>query len=76
MYVTVDRGVRISTSTPKMAWDLDALRLAAGNLFSPLPDGRLLFIQKGPSEDDITSYDVVLNFSSQLTGRATGGRRR
>jgi hypothetical protein len=38
-----------------------------------LPDGRLLAIQLGPEEGDVTRFDVVLNSLDELRG---GARRR
>jgi serine/threonine protein kinase len=34
-----------------------------------LPDGRLLFIQRGEGEDDITQYNVVLNWFTELRSK-------
>jgi hypothetical protein len=36
-----------------------------------MPDGRLLAIQRGEGEDDITVFNVVLNWLDELRARAT-----
>jgi hypothetical protein len=36
-----------------------------------MPDGRLLAIQKGEGEGDITDFSVVLNWLDELRARMT-----
>jgi len=36
-----------------------------------MPDGSLLAIRKGEGEDDITSFNVVLNWFDELRARMT-----
>ncbi len=73
MSVTVEDGARLSASAPTVAWDMDALRIPNqqfSTLLDLLPDGRLLAIQKGEGEDEITRFDVALNFDQEIRGKA------
>jgi hypothetical protein len=36
-----------------------------------MPDGRLLAIQKGEGEDDITDFNVVLHWLDELRSRVS-----
>ena len=56
----------LSVSAPTLAYDLRKLRLSNWDL---LPDGRLFGIQKGAGEDDIASFNIVLNWFSELRTR-------
>ena len=58
----------LSASAPVLAYDLKAFRVNP-NEWDVLPDGRLLAIQKGEGEDDITSFNVVLNWIDELRAR-------
>ena len=66
--VSIIRKPELSVSAPSLAWDLDALRIA-NPLFAILPDGRLLGIQKAENEDEITRFDITLNFFEELKQR-------
>jgi hypothetical protein len=68
MSVSVERSPRLTASAPVLAWDLDALRVAE-DLCAVLPDGRLLAIRKGQEEDEITRFDVALNFLEELKAK-------
>jgi serine/threonine-protein kinase len=72
--VALSTQPRLAASEPKPLWDLDQLRIVAP-LFDVLPDGRLIGIRRGEGEDDITRYDVVLNFTQELTRRVHAARR-
>jgi len=65
-----------SVGRPSALWNLDRLRLADGRALDILPDGRLLLAQKGEEEDQITSYQVVLNFFDELRKRTKEARSR
>ncbi|HEY3157230.1 MAG TPA: hypothetical protein VGK76_11490 [Candidatus Eisenbacteria bacterium] len=67
--VSIATKPELTASAPSFAWDLDALRIAADNLFDILPDGSLLGIQKAESEDEITRFDITLNFFEELKQR-------
>jgi eukaryotic-like serine/threonine-protein kinase len=78
MSVSLAVQPELSASPPRLAWDLDAWHVGTSQLFGQrlidvLPDGRLLAIQEGPGEGDLTRLDVVLNFLDELRG---GARRR
>jgi hypothetical protein len=68
MSVSIERSPRITATAPALVWDRDALRVAE-DLCDILPDGRLLAIRKGQDEDEITRYDVALNFLEELKGK-------
>ena len=53
-----------------MAYDLKRLRVNP-NEWDVMPDGRLLAIQKGEGERDITDFNVVLNWIDELRARVT-----
>ena len=56
----------LSVSAPTVAYDLRKLRLSNWDL---LPDGKLFGIQKGAGEDDVASFNIVLNWFTELRGR-------
>ena len=76
--VAISTAPRLSASAPEIAWDLDALA-AAGDLgdglIDLLPDGKLLVIQKGEGEDEITHYDVALNSFEMLRAKMRKGSK-
>jgi len=74
MSVDVTTAPRFSVSTPAVAFDLGAYRVAE-NLYDILPDGRMVAIQKAPGEDDITRSDLTLNFFDELKEMLTAARR-
>jgi len=57
----ITSGARLSASSPKTLWNYRDLRLTDG-IGSPLPDGRLVGIRRGESEEDISRMDIVLGF--------------
>jgi Tol biopolymer transport system component len=79
MSVAVAVKPALSASTPVVAQDFKKLRVNS-NEWDILPDGRLLAIQRGEGEDDVTHFNVVLNWSSELRERmakaAAAGRGR
>jgi len=67
---------RAAVSSTTVVWDLDSLRVPA-DLYDVLPDGRLVAVQKAAGEDEITRFDITLNFFEDLKAkmRARGERR-
>jgi hypothetical protein len=61
MVATVETTPTLRVGAPTVAWDLEALRIM-GDAWDILPDGRLVGVQKSADEDDITSYNLVLNW--------------
>jgi hypothetical protein len=70
MSVTISLTPGLSASTPVAVYDLKKM-LVRQSEWDILPDGRLLAIQKGPGEDDITSFNVVLNWFDEVRARMT-----
>jgi len=62
-FATITRAPRLTASPSELAWDLEALRVA---VYDILPDERLIAIQRADSEDEITMFDITLNFSEEL----------
>jgi serine/threonine-protein kinase len=65
MSVTIDTKPTLSASTPVLAYDLAKLRVNP-NSWDILPDGSLLAIQRGQGEDEVTQYNIVLNWLNEL----------
>jgi len=70
MSVAISVTPKLAASAPVEAFDLKKLRVNAGE-WDIMPDGRLLAIQKGEGEDEITSFSVVLNWVDELRARMT-----
>ena len=68
MSVDISVTPKLTASAPVVAYDLRKLRVNP-NEWDVMPDGRLLAIQKGEGEDDITDFNVVLNWSDELRAR-------
>jgi serine/threonine-protein kinase len=68
MSVTIATGSALSASAPVVAFDLKKLRLGERE-WDIMPDGKLLAIQKGEGEDDITAFNVVLNWFDELRAK-------
>jgi serine/threonine-protein kinase len=68
MSVTIDTKPTLSASTPVLAYDLAKLRVNP-NSWDILPDGRLLAIQRGQGEDEVTQFNIVLNWFNELRQR-------
>lgn len=58
----------LASTQPTQLWDLEALKVAS-NLLDLLPDRRVVAIQKGDEEDDLTHFDITLNFFDELKAR-------
>jgi hypothetical protein len=67
MSVVVDRSPSLRASTPALAFDLRALRLDP-HVWAILPGDRLVGIQRGAGEDEVTSS------SSSCTGSTPSAR--
>jgi len=63
MKVVVSLGPRLSVSAPVEVADLGKQRVA---MWSVLPDGRFFVGLKNENEDEITRYDLVLNWTELL----------
>jgi serine/threonine-protein kinase len=70
MSVDIAATPKLTASAPVVAYDLKKLRVSELE-WDIMPDGRLLAIQKGEGEDDITDFNVVLNWSDELRTRMT-----
>ena len=68
MSVQVAAASQLQASPAAELWDLDALRIPAASyrLFDILPDGQLLMVQRGEGEDELTRFDIVLNFFDEV----------
>ena len=74
MSVSIATKPELTASAPSVAWDLDALRIA-DPLFAILPDGKLLGIRKAENEDEITRFDITLNFFEELKQRFAAAKK-
>jgi Tol biopolymer transport system component len=70
MSVDISVTPKLTASAPVLAYDLKKLRVNPIE-WDIMPDGRLLAIQKGEGEDDITDFNVVLNWIDELRARVT-----
>ena len=70
MSVALSVTPKLTASAPVSAYDLKKLRVNALE-WDIMPDGRLLAIQKGEGEDDITVFNVILNWLDELRARLT-----
>jgi Tol biopolymer transport system component len=70
--MSVDISVKpnLTASAPVLAYDLRKLRVNPTE-WDVMPDGRLLAIQKGEGEDDITDFNVVLHWLDELRSRVS-----
>jgi Tol biopolymer transport system component len=69
MEVTIGSSPRLTASAPAEAWSLESLRPATsgqGPMVRVLPGNRLLLVQKGANEDDVTRYELALNFDEVI----------
>jgi hypothetical protein len=73
MSVAVSSQDGIRSTAPTLAFDMQKLR-AVPRTFSMLGDGRMLFIQKGEEEDDVTQFNVILGWSEELRTRMKASR--
>jgi serine/threonine-protein kinase len=66
--VSIQTKPALSASTPVLLHDLNRLRVAEAE-WDVLADGRVVVIQKGEGEDDVTRVNVVLNWFDDLRAR-------
>jgi serine/threonine-protein kinase len=71
MKVTVTAGPELSVSAPTEVYDFDKLRVAMWTL---LPDGRFFVGLRNENEDEITRYDLVLNWTEELKRKMRAAR--
>jgi Tol biopolymer transport system component len=73
MSSTIQREPRLNASQPVEVWDLDQLRIVPAGaglpLFDALPGGGMVAVRKGDTEDDVTRFELVLNFDEELKSR-------
>jgi serine/threonine-protein kinase len=70
MSVPVSTSPMLTVGAPVQALDLEKIRVDDRD-FDLLPDGRLLVIQKGEEEDDITRDNIVLNWTEELARKVS-----
>ncbi|MGH7681822.1 MAG: protein kinase domain-containing protein [Candidatus Eiseniibacteriota bacterium] len=75
MVTAIGAGPGLSASTPTVAWDTDALRIA-GDYGSILPDGHLLGIQTAVDEGEIREFNVALNYIDEVRAKLKGGSQK
>jgi len=66
--VSIQTKPTVSASPPVVVHDLKRLRVTPSE-WDVLPDGRLVAIQKGAGEDDLTEVNLVLNWFEELKAR-------
>jgi Tol biopolymer transport system component len=69
MAVAIASEPRLTAAAPGEAWNLEPLRIPAtqgGPLMKVLPGNRLLVIQKGANEDEITRYELALHYDEAI----------
>ncbi|HZI88822.1 MAG TPA: protein kinase [Candidatus Polarisedimenticolia bacterium] len=74
MVVSISSKPRPAASSPALAWDLEALRIASP-LLDVLPDGSLVGVQKSEGENDVTRFDITLNFFDELKKRMAAAKK-
>ena len=70
MSVDISVTPKLTASAPVVAYDLKKLRVNPTE-WDIMPDGRLLAIQKGEGEDEITVFNLVLNWSRRAARAVT-----
>jgi hypothetical protein len=66
--VDITTAPALTGSAPKALHDFEKLRLQR-NGWDVLPDGRLVAIQRSPTEDALPSIRIVLNWLSEIRAR-------
>jgi Tol biopolymer transport system component len=74
MSVVVERTPSLRALTPAQAFDMRALRLDP-RVWAVLPGDRLVGIQRGVGEDEVTSFQLILHWLDTVRGRLTGAAR-
>jgi Tol biopolymer transport system component len=70
MAASIQTKPTLSASAPVVVHDLKKLRVSPAE-WDALSDGRLVAIQKGEGEDDLTQVNIVLNWFDELRMRTT-----
>jgi serine/threonine-protein kinase len=68
LVVDVTYEPSLSTSEPKVAVEREASE-RFGQRFDVLPGNRLLVVQRGEQEGELTSYNIILNWTRELQER-------
>jgi sugar lactone lactonase YvrE len=71
MKVTVTARPELSVSAPAELHDLEKHRVA---MWTVCPDGRFFVGSKNENEDEITRYDLVLNWTDDLKRKMRAAR--
>ncbi|MEK7860616.1 MAG: hypothetical protein AAB284_04585, partial [Chloroflexota bacterium] len=71
MKVAVTPGPDLSVSAPTQIHDFEKLRVA---MWTVLPDGRFFVGLRNENEDEITRYDLVLNWTGELKRKMRAAR--
>ena len=71
MKVTVTAGPEVSVSAPSEVQDFDKLRVG---MWTPLPDGRLFVGLRNENEDEVTRYNLVLDWTAELERKMRAAR--
>jgi hypothetical protein len=69
MAVSIGSEARLTAAVPVEAWNLESLRIPAtarGPLMRILSGNRLLVVQKGANEDEITRYELALHYDEVI----------
>jgi hypothetical protein len=71
MVVSVQTSPTLGVSPPKGVYDLRQLRIDSetGSQWDFLADGRMIAIQKGDSEHDVSSFSIVLHWIDEVRTR-------
>jgi hypothetical protein len=71
MMVRVHTTPMLRSDQPEVVYDLRQLRVASDveSQWDILPDGRLIAIQKGMGEQDVSSFSIVLNWIDEVRRR-------
>jgi hypothetical protein len=75
MAVAIGGEPRLTAGAPTETWNLENLRVAAtrgGGLMRVLPGNRLLVLQKGANEDEITRYELALHYDEVIREKTRG----
>ena len=75
MAATITGEPRLTAGAPTEMWNLESLRMAAtrgGGMMGVLPGNRLLVIQKGANEDEITRYELALHYDEVIREKTRG----
>ena len=71
MKVAVTTGPDLSVSAPTQVHDFEKLRV---EMWTVLPDGRFFVGLRNENEDEITRYDLVLNWTEELKRKMRAAR--